>query len=99
MTDPAPLGVSVAVADLSPTIKDTLSAVLSMGAVAVPGLAIALPLVNEAISAALDYVTGVTDPAEAQAAFTAACARHDAAIAAWQKAEMSAPAPDAAPSA
>lgn len=98
MTDPVPTpGVAAAVADLSPTIKDTLAAVLSMGAVAVPGLSVAVPLINDAISIALDYVTGTTDPVATQAAFAAACARHDAGIMAWQQAEKTIPAPDAVP--
>lgn len=49
-------------------------------------------LLQDAVDAALGYASGKTDPATAQAAFVAACARHSAARAAWARAEAENPA-------
>lgn len=76
---------------IGPVLSDAIDVALA----AFPEAALAAPLVQDAVAAALTYLSPTPDPVAAQAAFTAACQRYDDAIASWKAAETATPAPDA----
>jgi hypothetical protein len=80
---------------LSPVVSTILSGALAAATTAEPLIGLVAPLINDGVSALMQYASGTVDPATAQANFAAACTRFDAASAQWKAAELANPAKDA----
>ncbi len=80
---------------LSPVVSTIIGGALAAATTAEPLIGLVAPLINDGVTALMQYATGTVDPATAQANFAEACSRFDAAVAEWKAAELANPAPDA----